>query len=187
MCAFNDFVFRISEQSFDKRRLGRWSSLTIRGENKLKTTFITAYCPVKGSNPGSTYSQQLVYMANHRSIIPSSIICPRQLFGHDLSELLQDLTNKGHQIILMGDFNTHYAKLCDWMKEFGLVDTIARQHGPCPVTYNRSNSKPLDSIFTSPKISPTLSGYLSFGRLAGDLRGVWIDVPKILLYGYNPP
>ena len=80
MCAFNDFVFRISEQSCDKSRLERWTSLTIRGGNKLKTTFITAYCPVKGSNPGSTYSQQLVYMANHRSIIPSSIICPRQLF-----------------------------------------------------------------------------------------------------------
>ena len=87
----------------------------------------------------------------------------------------------------MGDFNTHYDNLCTWMKEYGLVDTIASQHGPCPVTYNRSNSQPLDIIFASPNISPTLSGYLSFGRLAGDHRGIWIDVPKILLYGYNPP
>ena len=53
MVAFNDLVFRICDQGADSRKLGRWSFLTINGKNEIKTTFMTAYCPVISNSPGS--------------------------------------------------------------------------------------------------------------------------------------
>ena len=95
--------------------------------------------------------------------------------------------NDGHQILLVGDFNSAITDLTDWCHSLGLVDIIANQHGPGPITYKRSHSTPIDAIFGSPNLSSTRSGYLSFKRLLSDHRGLWIDIPQHLLFGYNPP
>ena len=154
MCAFDDLAYRINSQGKDIRNLGRWSYFSTLGGNNLKTTFVTCYCPVKSSNPGSAYSQQLTYMANNRSSLDSALMCPRQLFGQDLSILLNDCMNLGHQIVLSGDFNLEYSDLCQYMLQFGLVDLIAERHGACPNTYNRSKNSPLDIIFGSLHLQP---------------------------------
>ena len=187
MCGFDDLAYRITSQGQDQRKLGRWSYFSTCGKNNLKTTYITCYCPVKSNNPGSAYSQQLTYMANHKANIDSSITCPRQLFGNDLSEMLDSLVNQGQQIILSGDFNSEYADLCSYMLQYGLTDLIAEKHGDCPKTYNRSKNAPIDIIFGSSHLQAKKCGYLSFGMLAGDHRGIWIDIPKYQLFGYNPP
>ena len=49
--AFGEMVHRVSGQGQDARNLGRWSLMTIRGKNELKTTFITCYCPFWGEEP----------------------------------------------------------------------------------------------------------------------------------------
>ena len=187
MCAFDKLVYGIYKQGFDERKLGRWSYFTIEGKCNTKTIFITCYCPVKGSSPGSAYAQQLVYIANNRSSIPDDITCPRQLFGYDLSLFLSQLNDQGVKIVLMGDFNSDYPKLEHWMSVHGLFDVVKETHGPCPITYNRSSRDPLDAIFASAHIVSRNNGFLSFGRLAGDHRGVWADIPEILIYGHNPP
>ena len=89
--------------------------------------------------------------------------------------------------MLMGDFSSDYSRLSDWVLEFGLIYIIATQHGCCPITYNRSSKDPLDVICTTSHFIPAACGYFSFGKLARDHRGIWVDIPKILLYGYNPP
>ena len=48
MVAFDDLVWRITDQGEDDRLLGRWSYITITGKNNLKTTIVTCYCPCKG-------------------------------------------------------------------------------------------------------------------------------------------
>ena len=70
--AFGDLVFRISDQGEDERKLGRWGFITITGKNDIKTTIFTCYCPCRGKSPGSAYSQQLVYMAEHATDIPDT-------------------------------------------------------------------------------------------------------------------
>lgn len=187
MCMFNDLTFCITEQGQDVRKLGRWSFFTVTGKNNLKTTFITCYCPVRGNNPGSVYTQHLTYIAQNRDDLPEYITCPRQLFGFDLGNLLTSMNAKGNQLIIMGDFNSSYKELNNWMLNYGLTDIIASRHGKCPTTYNRSKSEPLDVVFASPHILSQRSGYLSFGRLSGDHRGIWLDIPKLLILGYNPP
>ena len=73
------------------------------------------------------------------------------------------------------------------MLDLGLQDMIAKQHGRGPITYNRSADSPIDRIFSSTSLKDRHSGFLSFGRLSGDHRGIWVEIPKVLIYGYNPP
>ena len=185
--AFDDLVFRISEQGCDTRKLGRWSYISVTGKNNLTTTFITCYCPVIGRNSGSVYSQHLTYMSQNSKEIPYGITCPRQLFGHDLQQLIETFTNKGNQIMVLGDFNSMYNELQEWMADNGLIDLITEKHKKTTITYNRSSKDPLDVIFGSPSLAGKRSGYLSFHRLAGDHRGLWIDIPAEFILGYNPP
>ena len=73
------------------------------------------------------------------------------------------------------------------MLDLGLKDLIASQHGPFPITYNRSAENPLDAVFGSPHFACTRSGFLLFRRLVGDHRGIWVDLPHEFIFGFNPP
>ena len=77
--AFNDFLFRISDQGVDERKLVRWNILTITGKNNLQISNFTCYCPCTGMSPGTAYSQHLVYMARNKDTIRDTNY-PRQLF-----------------------------------------------------------------------------------------------------------
>ena len=68
-----------------------------------------------------------------------------------------------------------------------MVDTLATKHGKCPITYQRSASDPLDCIFSEPIIHLREGGCLPFSRLISDHRGVWIEIPNELIFGYNLP
>ena len=125
---FNDVLFRIIDQGEDKRKLGSWSYITLTGENEMKTTLYTYYCPCKGSLVGSAYAQQLLYMSENNSDM-HNVTCPRQLFGKDLRSELKNKLDAGHNLIVQGDFNSHYEDLHSWMLELGLENLIAQNTG----------------------------------------------------------
>ena len=185
MMVMGELTFRISCQSSDHRNLGRWSSFTLTGKNEVNTTILTCYCPSRSSSLGSTFAQQLLFMANNKATLPD-VDCPRQLFGIDLQNEIGQLVTKGHNIIIMGDFNSHYDNLSRWMLDMGLIDLIATKHGKCPITHTRSVNTPLDIIFGSANLNITKGGYLSFNKLLSDHRGIWVDIPKHVIHGYNP-
>ena len=126
-------------------------------------------------------------MAENKSAYPDNIICPRQLFGHDLRQFLETLTAQGHQLIVCGDFNSEYSELSDWMLDLALTDMIADRHGPGPKTYNRSKDMPIDCFFWSACFYINKGGYLPFGRLQSDHRGLWLDLPTHTFFGHLPP
>ena len=185
MMILGELTFKISLQGSDPRRLGRWISITLTGKNETNTTIITCYCPARSSSLGSTFVQQLLYMANNKANLPA-VDCPRQLFGIDLKKEIEAFVSKGHNIMVMGDFNSHYDKLTSWMIDVGLIDLIAAKHGQCPITHTRSLNTPLDIVYGSANLKITKGGFLSFRKLLSDHRGVWFDIPKFLIYGYNP-
>ena len=111
----------------------------------------------------------------------------RQLFGIDLRQTLTNKIEQYHNILVMGDFNSEYPNLKKWMQDLGLVDLIAQRHGACPKTHIRSKDAPIECIFGSAHFNIARGGFLSFTKLLSDHRGVWVDFPKFLLYGYNPP
>ena len=195
MC-FNELAHRVSGRGQDNRNLGRWSWIELNGVGECSTTIITAYCPVISPSPGSCYSQHLTYMSIHANkadtdhhYYPPEITCPRQLFGYDLKRFVDQKRLEGHQVILMGDFNSEYDAVRDWMLDLGLLDVIGRKHGTqnVPRTHTRSKDSPIDCIFATAEISCALGGFLAFGKLLGDHRGLWIDVPKVLLLGCKIP
>ena len=74
-----------------------------------------------------------------------------------------------------------------WMQDLGLVDLIAQRHGASPKTHIRSKDAHIDCIYGSSHFNIARGGFFSFHKLLSDHRGVWVDIPKFLLYGYNPP
>lgn len=123
LMAFDEVSHRISDRRQDIRGLGRWSGmLELNGIGGLKTTIITAYCPVHSPGLGGCYTQHLTYMSMHCSdpetsshFIPEHIKCSRQLFGYNLCKFIEKQIEPGHQIIVMGDFNSEYVALQEWM------------------------------------------------------------------------
>jgi len=56
LMAFEEVSHRISDRGQDIRGLGRWSSMELNGIGGLKTTIITAYCPVNSPGLGGCYT-----------------------------------------------------------------------------------------------------------------------------------
>ena len=197
MMAFDEVCFRVSKRGVDHRGLGRYSWMEFSGIGGVTTTCVTAYCPVISASPGGVFSQHLAYMAVHANdsdasdhYIPQAYAhCPRKLFGHDLKKFIQDQQEKGHQILVMGDFNSEYSQLRTWMADLALLDIIGKKHGvdDVPRTHTRSKDSPIDAMFASAHLACSLGGFLSFGKLSGDHRGLWFDIPKALFIGYNIP
>ena len=70
MIAFDDVVFRISDQGYDERLLERWVYFTIKVKNRLKTTSVTCYYPYRGESHGSVYFQHLPYTSENIENVP---------------------------------------------------------------------------------------------------------------------
>ena len=113
--------------------------------------------------------------------------CPRQLFGLDLKLILEQKIREGHQLIIMGDFNSSYDELSSWMIEAGLLDVHEEKFGKGPATHSRSKGPAIDRVFASPHLRISRGGFLPYSKLMSDHKGIWFDIPKALLFGYNPP
>ena len=126
MLILGDVTFRISAQGADSRNLGRWSYITLTGKNSVTTTIFTCYCPCRSTSIGSVFAQQLLYISMNKQTLPK-IDCPRQLFGYDLKNEIENKQDQGHNILMLGDVNSCYADLTTWMQELGLHEFIERR------------------------------------------------------------
>ena len=71
------------------------------------------------------------------------------------------------------------------MKLLGLKEAVTSLHeGRAPATYQRGNC-PINGIFISEDMIPSKAGYLGFGEVPGDHRGIWVDIPNTEMLGYN--
>ena len=115
-------------------------------------------------------------MAENKKYLPDTR-CLRQLFGIDLKGEIENKTEKGHQILLMGGFNSEYKDLIMWMLELGLIGIITKKYGLVPINQKYSKDAPLDYIFGSVSFQISKGVFLSFGKLMSDHRGVCLDIP----------
>lgn len=129
----------------------------------------------------STYAGQVIGLAKE-----SIIECPRQRFWNDLRTFIIQCQENNETVIIMGDWNSQYNEVVNWMKHIGLKDIIHDRHKlPPPPTCKRSRSAPLDAVFAPESFQCWRSGFLSFEYLEGDHRGIWCDIPVEFLLGYN--
>ena len=181
LMATNRIAYSIKKLDTDSRRLGRWSSILVKGKNDMLCRIICAYCPCISAGTSSTYAGQIIGLAKDQ--ITS---CPRHQFWQDLKTYIRECTDNSEQVIVMGDWNSQYQEVVQWMKMVGLKDIIHDRHKtPPPPTCKRSRSAPLDAIFAPDSFTCWRGGFLSFEYLDGDHRGLWCDLPVEFLLGYN--
>lgn len=170
---------RHRDTGFDSTGLGRWSWVRISGKQGCVTRFITVYCPgnKQGKGTDTVYAQQLNYLMED----------PIRRFWLDLGEQILDWHSRGEQLIIGGDWNEDVQKpvFMEWMNTVGLKDAVTSIHeGRAPATYQRGKD-PIDGIFVSQDMNIARAGYLGFGDVPGDHRGIWVDIPNTEILGYN--
>ena len=167
----------------DTKGYGRWSWIVLNGKDNRITRFITAYCPCKSTtNTSGAYSQQLIALALDGR--PDE--CPRKVFWDDLAFNIDRWTQNGEQLVIMGDWNSDDESTRKWFEDKGFVNPHYEEHGPTlPATYQRSSSGPIDGIYVSPSLTTTKCGYLAFGKLPGDHRALWIELPRMAIFGFK--
>jgi Reverse transcriptase (RNA-dependent DNA polymerase). len=182
LMAINKCAYSISSVQPDDRNLGRWTSILFRGKNQHLCRIICAYCPCKSTGPTSTYAMQVVGLMQEQITE-----CPRKQFWTDLKLFISKCTEQKEHVIVMGDWNSHYPEVVQWMEQLNLVDILSRRHGhvPPPPTCKRSSAYPLDAIFVPASFTCWRGGYLAYEKLEGDHRGIWCDIPIEYILGCN--
>ena len=179
---------------------GRWAGFTIQGKAK-KLTILTAYQVCKASNPGSnTAAEQQktkLRLREKHKIRKKSELDPRKAFAQDLDNLLKDIREDNHEIIIMMDANEciheRASKLRHIMSKHELTDIHRFRNETNGEeewrTYARGTKK-IDYIFGTPGVLEwtTKSGIEEFNaRTQSDHRGLWIDIDlKSILGGQIP-
>ena len=178
--ARDDISHRAIQSGYDDSGMGRWSYIRFRGKRKNVTRVMTCYCPVRSTaGPNTVYSQQLQILGRD----------PIKAFWGDLEKEVHKCQQQGEQVILLGDWNTDARdkQFCRWKRNLGLIDPITKRHGKRgPSTYNRG-TRVIDSILVSSMLRFRDCGYLSFGQLPGDHRGIWVDITLDTFIGYRAP
>ena len=90
-------------------------------------------------------------------------------------------------MLVCGDFNSEYTDLKIFMLDASLKDLLATKYGIGPRTYKQSNNCPIDCCFGSPCFNVNKGGYLLFGMLQSNYRGLRMDIPVRQLLGNKPP
>ena len=178
MLAKDGMVHTVRGTGSDASGLGRWSWMKITGKHDYTTRIVTVYSPASsGRGVLTVYTQQLTHLGTD----------PIEAFYEDLGASILKWQENGEQLIIMGDWNEDIQSpnIRQWMNVFGLEEAITQQHkGRAPATFQQGK-RPLDGIFVSPNLTLERSGYLPFGTLPGDHRGIWVDIEKKYVFGYT--
>ena len=176
--AFNHIAHRYKQSGFDASGLGCWSWIVVSGTQNRVTRFVTVYVPQKNNKGINTvYSQQLAHL--RQDSIP--------VFWRDLAWSITQWQQAGEQLVLMGDWNEDITgqSLSSWMDTFDLKEVITNIHGKNPPPTFHRGLQAIDGIFASSSLEIDRAGYLGFGDIPGDHRGIWIDVPHTSILGYK--
>jgi exonuclease III len=170
---------------------GRWSYQTFQGHNGLLITIITVYQVVekfttdKGNFTAAAQQRSLLLRQN------DTIIEPRRAFQRDLHRLLVHLQTKGHELLILGDFNERLGdkpnETAQLAAALNLTDIFRIQHPHLtdPATYIRGHKR-LDFALRSCKVAQAVysCGYEAFNhRFHTDHRAYHIDFDTTALFG----
>jgi len=176
---------RIDETGKDETGLGRWTWQKMKGKRNIRLRIISAYRPCIPSTAGPTtaYSQQQRYLN-----IINDKRDPRQAFLEDLGKNIEKWHNDGDQIILMADLNTDVTnkEIKLWRERHRLKDVYISEFPniKIPATYHKGKNT-IDTIMVSHSIKIEKAGFLAFGDIPSDHRGLWLDVTYQTAFGHN--
>ena len=175
----------------DKHGMGRWTWITIQGKQNRITTIISIYRPGKNQ---TILERQQAHTSDKRPSVALTI-GPQDLWDKDLMALVDTFKNKGHELIVAGDWNddlnSETSKVQDMMTSKGMREIIINRYGKGPETHQEGTTT-IDGIFTTSGIDIRQGGYTSHEVSPGDHRWTWIDISEHTMTGkdrddYAPP
>jgi hypothetical protein len=175
--------------------MGRWCATSYRGAQTREVTVISAYRDLRRHG---TIGRSMAAVTQQQAMInitdPQSTVHPRAKFRLDLHTFLQTLQQKGHEIILMEDFNEvfgsdpsgmiHIASSCT------LVVILHRRIGASSFATFVGGRSRFDYVLMSQNAASALrhGGYEPPGfRFKGDHRGFCLDFDTNTLFGNVAP
>ena len=180
--AFDQMGMRVIKAGEDESGLGRWSYLTLEGQDGRRLTFITGYRICKGAMKGTTTScvQQRRVLNNQEMRRGVATSTPdtaflRQKFVEDLTQFILAPKEEGHAIILGVDANetmeeaskdhsVRQGSITQLLEATGLQEVFLARHNEC-----------LDSTTTTP------------GRCIDRLAVFGVNVQRATLLRANEP
>ena len=180
--AFDNIATRTTKTGEDDSGLGRWSFITLEGQDGRKITFITAYriCggPMRGTTTSCMQQSRVINEQEMSQNKPASRIDTnflRQKFIADLTAFILALQAEGHAIVLGIDANespneaspqgaTKENSISALLEATGLQEVFESHHGHRP-----------DSTTTTP------------GRFIDRVAVSGIDVQRVTLLRANEP
>jgi hypothetical protein len=168
----------------DEERMGRWNWITIQGKRDRITTIISIYRP--GQHQAILDRQQAMTSAKRPNT--AMRLHPQEVWDNDLNVLLEGFLNKGHELIVAGDWNQDLnssdSSVREYMGKKGLVEAITQRYGSGPETYHKGTTT-IDGIFMTPGLSMKQGGYTSHEISPGDHRWIWMDIGESIMTGRN--
>jgi exonuclease III len=173
-------VGRVKSHSADK--YGRWTQVDLLGRSGQIISIICAYQVVQETGhhgDRTTHSQQVRMMRLEGQLQPN----PQRQFNHDMKSLVKLLYKKGHDLVLMGDFNESIGAnplgMASVMTAGHLTDAFCHRHDLSQEkpTYARGNTR-VDYILTSSRLLDYIqhTGAEPFYfRIFSDHRGLFVD------------
>jgi hypothetical protein len=183
--------------------MGRWCATAYRAAQTREVTVISAYqvwntLPDRDLRGHGTIDRSMAAVTQQQAMIkitdPQSTVNPRAKFRLELHAFLQTLHQKGHKIILMGDFNEvfgsdpsgmiHIASSCT------LVVILHRRIGASSFATFVGGRSRFDYVLMSQNAESALrhGGYEPPGfRFKGDHRGFCLDFDTNTLFGNVAP
>ena len=166
----------------DKRKLGRWNWITVRGREQHSTTVISIYRPSKEQ---VTAANQLAKI-RQTTTGDLAALQPHLLWEKDLKDLIRTKRAEGNEIIVAGDFNDNLnddnATINTLMRQWGLRNLIQDRIGNGPATYHRERNT-IDGVFGTERLEVEQCGYSSFDEAPGDHRWHFLDIREGSMIG----
>eukprot|EP00978_Attheya_sp_CCMP212_P003230 scaffold6619_cov36-Attheya_sp.AAC.2 len=180
------YVGRVSESGEDPHGLGRWSYISLAGQNDRKLYVVSAYRVSQDHNStgDATAHKQQMRLLRQRGINNPN---PRKQWCDDLLASVETWIAEGAEVLIMADANS---PLND--KGFGsfvarskLYDILGAKHGMnSPPTYLRG-SNTIDFMLGTERVCRAVinGGMLRFkDGIHSDHRGLYLDLNVLYLF-----
>ena len=174
-------------------RLGRWSYQEFEGKKGKTITVINMYRVGKGKNDSGSCT---IRCQQQKDLLVDTEqhVDPREQILIDLQKKIKELHEKGHLVVLFGDFNEdvqHSNRILRFLMESNLKNAVTAKHdGKLPRTHDRGRHC-IDMIAVSEALDTNAilaSGYMPFYEgVATDHRAVFIDLDVDYLFANSTP
>ncbi len=191
LMAFGNIIEHIAndQPGKDEMGLGRWSVMTLKGENCL-TCMVCGYNPCYNAKPDSrtTYQQHRRYFITQRG----DLIYPRVKFQEDLLKQLSRWRSEGDKLIVCLDTKEHIyrkavGKSLTNIKGLAMKEVVGEFTGKKIGTTFFGGSKPMDGVWATSDITVSNAAIMPAGYGIGDHRLFVIDFASKDIVETSPP